>query len=510
MRNKVVSTSPLQAFFQKVFINEKLNNWVGFLLVIIIASVFGYLISTNLILGLSVLAIVIGIAVLVVCLLNTEVGLYIILLYAFSASILSRFLFNEQMPVGIVIDILVFITFLSLFFSNDNLKRNTGHFFKNAPAIYYSVIVIYLTLELLNPLGHSFEGWLQVMRKVFESFVIVFIAYNVFKNMSSIRRFITVLFILSFITGLYGCVQQWHGLSAAELNWVNADPVRLGLISIFGEYRKFSILGGPTEFGIIMAACSLLYIFISFNEKKVSTKIIYIIGAVIMLLGMSYSGTRTANAMVVGGMAIFLFLSIDKKSTKLFALFSILAFLFVMYAPIYSSAALLRFRSTFRATEDASYNVREINRQSVQPFILSHPFGGGLSTTGEMGKKYNPGNPVAGFPTDSSYLNKALESGWVGLILTLILYFVILQFIIRGYFLTRNKEFKLFFGALLAFFFSYFLGEITQEAVGVFTNMGVFFPVLAIALRIREFSEKELSQSEPFTKNSLQENLSND
>lgn len=489
------STNPLQAFFQKVFIHQKLNNWVGALIAVLIATAFGFLLSSDIILGVSVFAIVIGIVVLTICLVNPEFGLYIIMLYGFSASGLSRYLLKDALPVGVVMDILVFITFLGLFFSNENLKKNTDNFFKTPPAIYYTIIVVYLTLELFNPMAHSFEGWLQVMRKVFESFVIVFIAYNIFNRVSKIKKFLKVLFFFSFVTALYGCFQQWHGLLSVEINWVNADPLRLGLISIFGEYRKFSFLGGPTEFGVVMATCSLLYIFISFNEKKIFTKCLYIAGSIIMLIGMSYSGTRTANAMLVGGVIIFLLLTIDKKSTQLFACIAVLAFLFAMYAPIYSSASLLRFRSTFSAKEDASFNVREINRKSIQPFIWKHPFGGGLSTTGDMGKKYNPGHPVAGFPTDSSYLNKALESGWVGLILTLILYFVILQYIIRGYFLTKNKNYKAMFAALLAFFFAYFLGEMAQEVVGVFTNMVIFFPVFAIALRLRQFAEQELSNS---------------
>lgn len=329
------------------------------------------------------------------------------------------------------------------------------------------------------------------MRKVVESFLIVFIAYNVFDSVVKIRRFIKALFLFALIMGVYGCFQQWHGLLQTEINWVSADPVQFNLICIWGEYRKFSLMGGPTEFGVIMAGCSLLFVLLSLNEKNKFTKALYITGSVFMLLGMSYSGTRTANAMVVGGIALFLLLTIKKRSSKLFACIAALAFLFVLYAPIYSSATLLRFRSTFTAKEDASYNVREINRQRVQPFIWTHPFGSGLSTTGEMGQKYNPGSPVAGFPPDSGYLNKALESGWIGLILTCVLYFSMLQYILRGYFLSKNPEFKTFFAASLAFFFSYFLGEMTQEAVGVFANMGVYYPIFSIVLRLRQFSEEE-------------------
>jgi putative inorganic carbon (hco3(-)) transporter len=491
MRNKSVSSNTVQAFIQRMFLAEKLNNWLGAIVALLIAVAFGYALSVDLIKGLGIFAAIVGLFVFLLCILSPQAGLYIITLYAFSASALSRFIFKDQLPVGVVNDILVFTTFLGLFFSNDGLNKNTRLFFKNRPVFYYSIILLYLTLELANPLAHSFEGWLQVMRKVFESFVIVFIAYNVFDKLSRIRRFIKFLFFLALIVGAYGCFQQWHGLLGPELDWVHANPLRFGLINIWGEYRKFSLLGGPTEFGIIMAACSLLFLLLGLNEENSFNKVLYTTGSVFMMLGMSYSGTRTANAMVVGGLILFLLLTIDKKSSKLFACFAVLTFLFIMYVPIYSSATLLRFRSTFTAKQDASYNVRERNRQGVQPFIWSHPFGGGLSTTGEMGEKYNPGHPIAGFPTDSSYLNKALESGWVGMAMTLVLYYSTLLYIIRSYFITKNKEFKTFFSASVAFFFSYFIGEITQEAVGVFTNMVVYFPVFAIVLKLRQFSEEE-------------------
>lgn len=494
MRNRSASSNPLHVFFHKNFVYEKLDNRTGFLMVVFIATVFAFLLAGNFFLGSVIFAIVAGICVLGICILSPLAGLYITMLYGFSASALSRFLFRDQIPVGTVTDILVFTTFLGLFFLKQNLKKTVTGFFKKRPVILYTVIIVYLTFELFNPLGHSFGGWIQVMRKVFESFLIVFIAYNVLDNVSKIRSFIKVLFFLALVTGVYGCFQQWHGLLQTEFNWVNSDPLRYNLIAIWGEYRKFSLLGGPTEFGIVMAACSLFFMLTGLNEKQTFTKVLYIAGSILMLLGMSYSGTRTANAMLAGGLALFILLTINQKSSKIFAFIAVLAFLFVLYAPIYSSATLLRFRSTFSATKDASYNVREINRKRVQPFIWSHPFGSGLSTTGEMGQKYNPGNPNAGFPPDSSYLNKALESGTVGLMLTLLLYFFLLEYVVRGYFLAKNKEYKTFFAAAAAFFFSYFLGEMTQEAVGVFSNMVIYFPVLGIVLRLREFSEEGFVQ----------------
>ena len=495
MRNKITSSNSFQGFFQRFFLVQKLNNWIGLLIAFCIAVGFGYLIAQNLVAGVSTFAAVIGSGVLMICLLNAEAGLYISMFYLFLTSSLSRFLFKDEIPVGVGVDILVCCTFLGLFFTGEKLKRNAQSFFKKRPVVIYLIVIIYLTLELVNPLAHSFQGWFQAMRKIYESFLIVFIAYNAFDSLSRIRRFIKVLFVSAFIIALYGCFQQWHGLLKPELDWVHSDPIRFGLIYVFGDYRKFSILLGPTDFGVMMSACSVFFIVIGLNTKHIAFKIVYFTGAIFMLLGMSYSGTRTANAMAIGGIGFFVLLSINKLSSKVFALVAVFLFLFFMYVPIYSNIALIRFRSTFSAQQDASFNVREMNRKSVQPFIWSHPFGGGISTTGDGGYKYNPGHPMAGFPTDSSYLCKALETGWIGLILTCLLYFALLRHIVREYFLTSNRELKVLLSASFAFFFAYFLGEMAQEAVGQFTNMVVFFPVFAIVLRLRQFSEGTFAYS---------------
>lgn len=490
MRNRLTSSNPSNSFLRKKFLEEKLDNWVGFSLAALISIAFGFILVDNFFLGIKVFAVFVSICALGACIMSPLTGLYLITIYCLYASALSRFLFNDQIPTGVVNDILVFTTFIGLFFSKNDLKKKATTFFKIKPVILYTVIVVYLCFQLLNPIGHSFEGWLQVMRKVVDSFLIIFIAYNVFNTIKAIKTFIAFLFLLVLSIAVYGCFQQWHGLLPSELNWVNSDIVRFKLICLWGVYRKFSLMGGPTEFGIIMAGCSLFYLLLGLHEKKVFKKFLYIAGSAFMVLGMSYSGTRTANAMLVGGIIMFLMLTINRTSSKVLAFLSFLSFLFVLYAPIYGSATLNRFRSTFSANEDASYNVREINRQKIQPFIWTHPFGGGLSTTGANGQKYNPGNPNAGFPTDSSYVNKALESGWIGLTLTCILYFFLLQYIIRGYFVATNKEYKILLAALSAFFFSFYLGEIAQEAVGQFSNMAIYFPFFAIALRIRELSEK--------------------
>jgi len=494
IRPKLKAANPVTSYLQKTFINDKLNNWLGFLIIGSVAGLFGYLIAENLLIGFGLMAMVIGLSVVLICMLNTEWGLYISMVYCFLASHLSRFLFNDQLPVGILTDIILGATFIGLFFGKYPLKKNFIELFSSRPILFLTLVVLYLCLQIANPEGHSPQGWFHIIRKMIESLAFLFIAYNLFSDYRRITRFIKGLFICACITGLYGCLQQWRGLFGFEEIWVRSDQTRYELIYILGTFRKFSFLAGPTEFGILMAACALLFIIIGVYEKKPWYKYSLFAGSLIMILGMSYSGTRTANAMIVGGAALFILLTFHKKATKIFAFFAVMGFLFIMYAPIYNNLTILRFRSSFESSEDASYNVRELNRASVQPYIYSHPFGGGLSTTGEVGKKFNPGHALAGFPTDSGYLSKALETGWIGLLLSCILYFLTLQYAIQGYFSAKANRIKVLFAAAAAFLFSFYIGEITQEAVGLFTNMVVYYPVLAIIVRLRQFSKKEQTE----------------
>lgn len=494
IRTKLRSANPVASYLHRIFLSEKLNNWIGYFLIAGVAVTFGYLLSKDLKLGLGVLGMLIGISVILICVLDTEMGLYINMAYAFVAVHISRLLFNDELPIGIITDILVASTFMGLFLGKYNLKKNTPELFKSRPVIYFLITFFYLCLELLNPEAHSFEGWFQIIRKVLETIVFLFIAYNVLGDYKAIRKFFKVLFFCALATALYGCIQQWHGLFPFELAWVASDPVRFELIYILGSFRKFSFLTGPTELGIMMAACALLFMIIGINEKKSLNKYVLIGGSIIMMLAMSYSGTRTANAMIVGGAVMFILLTIANKKTKIFALFAVLAFLFLMYVPIYDNLTLLRFRTSFKASEDASYNVRETNRARIRPYIHTHPFGGGLSTTGEGGKKYNPGHPLAGFPPDSSYLNKTLELGWVGLTLTCLLYFVTLQAAVHGFFTSKNNKTKILFAASAAFLFSLYIGEIAQEAVGLFSNMVVYYPILAIIVRLNQWNSEKLNK----------------
>jgi hypothetical protein len=167
-------------------------------------------------------------------------------------------------------------------------------------------------------------------------------------------------------------------------------------------------------------------------------------------------------------------------------------FLALMYGPFGGNQTVIRFRSTFQGTKDESYNVRTQNRHFIQPYIYYHPIGGGLGTTGAYGAQVNPGHPLAGFPTDSGYLRKALEIGWIGLFLVVLLYYSIIRAAIRGYFQCTNKRARSIYAAATACMFSFYVAEFAQDAIGQITDMVVYYPMIGIILQLKNY-DKEIT-----------------
>ncbi|HET6252716.1 MAG TPA: O-antigen ligase family protein [Puia sp.] len=451
-----------------------------------LAIAFGVMLPKDLTLGIGMFAGLVGLAVVIVCLLNAEAGLYINVIYSSFVCLPMR-LFDDQFPVGVISNILVVATFLGIFVKGKSGRLTFNAFTQTSVARAILAIFFYIMLELFNPLAHSFDGWYATFRALLMTILLLFAAYAVFDNWRSIRRFIIFVFCVMLVVALYGCFQQWHGLFDFELRWVSADPVRFALIFIAGDYRKFSTMGDPAGFAIVMACVSVFYLVLLTGPWSTKRKLVLLPGVVVLLMGMAYSGTRTANAMVLGGMVLFMLMTINKKSTVIFSVFAVAAFLLLMYGPFGGNPTINRFRTTFTGSQDESFNIRNVNRKSIQPYIYYHPIGGGLGTTGAYGAQVNPGHFLAGFPTDSGYLKKALEIGWIGLFLIVALYFSVVRAGIHGYFHCKNEKAKNIYVAATCCMFSFYVAEYAQDAVGQITDIVIYYPMIALILRLREF-----------------------
>lgn len=478
----------------------KLPTWLLASIAVILAVVIGWLFSVNPLFGMGFFGIMVGIAVILSFLLSTEFGLYFTLVYSFFIFHISRIYFNDSFPVGSTSDLLIFSLFFSLIIRRINWRSELKFFFKSPVVVVILLLVAFLGAQLFNPSAYSFDGWYLTIRKSFVSVFLLFVSFVLFKDIRVVRRFFKILFIVAVIAGLYGCYQEWAGLSSKELTWVMSDEVRFGLLFINGSFRKFSTTSDAMAFGVIMAVTAITFTVLSFYTQNATRKVVLYTGVIAMILGMAYSGTRTANAMIVAGLFIYVLLTFNNKNTRIFTLIAGSILVAIIFGPFYSNPTINRFRSTFVASEDKSFNVREVNRARIQPYIHQHPIGGGLGTTGTAGQTFNPGHPLAGFPPDSGYLKKALETGWIGLGIICILYFLVLRQGIIGYFRTKDIQIKQYYAATLCGLFAFYVAEVAQDALGQIMDTMVYYPFMAVIISLNRGTVDERSTNDLLVK----------
>jgi hypothetical protein len=406
--------------------------------------------------------------------------------------------FIERMiPMTVSLDsvlmALPFVLFGTLLIRNIYDRRDklvVGH-----PIIFvYMITVGYIMVQAFNPSMGSFLGWLSYFRGILVFLALLVVFLYIFRTFNGVRSFFKFIFIVFFLTAFYGWIQHKFGFTSFENRWIFTTPHVEQLYSLPGEgMRRFSFLTDPANFGTLMSTAALGTIIFSLGPFGKTKKVMLGIFSLVILLGMSYSGTRTAYLTLVAGLSLYVLMTIYQKKTRILAFCAAGMLMLILFLPIYGNITINRIRSAFKSpSEDASYGLRNVHRHEMQPFLHSHPFGNGVNTTMGAGKEYNPNNFLAGFPPDSSYFQIALEQGWVGLLLNCIFYFTILFYAVHYFYKCRNNEIKVYYAALTAMLFSMMLGAYTQFTISSIPQNFVFVALVACVIRLHTFDQAVL------------------
>ncbi len=389
---------------------------------------------------------IIGIIILFLSLMNPLIGFYICIVSSFFIFIIVRFL-NSDIPLVSLIDVMVYVVFIGIMIDKLLKREKFWKSCSNPIVFLYGLILIYYLIEFFNPNAISKEIYFLLFRRFITILLFFYCAIQLFTTFERIKQFFRIIIFLAILAAVYGVFQKWFGIPAFEIAYFERGengPSGLGMLDN-GEYRIPSFVSDCTAFGLLMSGVLIILLSIELNYKRpYYVKGMFIFFIVLMALAMSYSGTRTATFMLFVEVCLYILITSTKRKTILFSFFFAIVLGAIFFAPSYGNSTLIRLKSTFE-TEDESLKVRDVNRKFIQPYIHSHPLGGGVGSTGVVNIKYNTGHPLAGFPTDSGLLAMALEFGWIGLILQCLTYFVTLQQGIRGYFRSNNQKFKLIF-----------------------------------------------------------------
>ena len=431
---------------------------------------------------------------------NPFTGYCLCFISSFFLLLPERMFYNGTvLPVGLIPEALTYLTLFSLILDGQVKRKLLRQFLLIPLIIWIGIMLLYYLLEYFNPNMEGVLGWFNFVRKQLSYLVFIFISYVFFSAPSKIRAFTLLWLIVLLVEALYVCKQQWLGFFEFEWNWVTSDPMRMALY-VNGDFsRKFGLVSDPAAAGILFSCGMIFSIVLALRESKVMLRFFYSLVGFFCVLAAAYSGTRTAVLMIVAAILFYCVLTIYERRTIIFmAVFSVLVGI-LLIQPVYNNDVINRMRSAFYGPKDPSAHVRDVNRQLVQPYVYAHPFGGGLLTSGPIGKIYNPNHYLSKIPPDSGYMQVLMEQGPVGLALLLIFYFLVLRTGIRYFYRAKLSYTKNLYAAHLVAIFSMMVGQISQMAIGQYPSVLYFYAAITILLVLHKhdpvIKEPELLQA---------------
>jgi putative inorganic carbon (HCO3(-)) transporter len=437
--------------------------------------------------GYIVVGAILYLGLSVMSLFDFRIGFYVSITFGFLIFLLGR-ISPAPIPLGVLVELPLYFGCINFFLNKYKNIESSESIPMHVITIFMVITTLYNFIELVNINSLNFLAWIYTFRRIIMYGLIYFLSLKVFTSLRDIIFFFKFWIAIAFLAGIYGCFQKWFGLFDFEYNWVVSSPVLEQLFSIGGgKFRIFSIFSDPSAFGLGMATTFIFSLVLTIYTKGFFKKSILFLISIFLLLGVAYSGTRTAYFIIVSGICFYILLTITQLKTLIVACIFFLLFAFILFAPIHSNQTINRIRSTFEFSNDASMNLRNINREKIRPYIYSHPIGGGLSTTGGAGETYTPGHVLASFDTDSGYVRIAVETGWIGLLIQCLFYFFILNEGLKVYMRCFNNVLRFYILGAITCLFSFVIAQYSQDAADPTPLCFLFYPCLAFIAKAKYF-----------------------
>ena len=362
-------------------------------------------------------------------------------------------------------------------------------------------------IEVFNDtcgLGININAWFTGVRLMaFQLLyaVIVFVLY-----MNTPERIYQLFKVWAFCSlfAVFWCWKQINiGWDDAETNWLFAQGhARQHMVN--GIVRYFGTFTDAANFGIHMACASVVFYILAITNRIKKHKLFFGIIGILTTWAMFQSGTRTAIFCMIAGFMVFLVLS---KSLKIIAPVSVAFGLFIgllIFTNIgQGNNQIRRMRSAFNP-EDASANVRDINKAAISKYMEDAPWGIGIGIFEKNIPAWNKFKIVSQIPPDSEYVFIWVRTGWIG-----VTWFAICNILIllagcsTVFFRIKNRSLMGIGAAWCAAFTALHLGGYANQILMQFPNIVIFYGGMATVFLLpnieKEYEIYEIKELEKET-----------
>ena len=398
--------------------------------------------------------------------------------------------------------------------------RQTPHFERAANPMLLALIIwcSFCTLEILNDtcnLGINIGAWYTGARLMAFQILYTFLVFSIYISSPEIlMRYIRLWAILSLFSVYWVWKQQYSGFTPAENLWLQTRGRSTHILNAGTLIRYFSTFSDAANYGCNAAATTVAFILFGITSKIKYDRIFFLATGILVFWGMFASGTRTAIFCVAAGFIVYIFLS---KSVKIAIPFTI-AFAFFAFILVFTTIGngnqqIRRMRSAFNK-DDASANVRDINKDAIRKYIKDAPWGIGL------GMGYNvPANnkyaKLATIPPDSEYVYIWIRTGPIGITVFVITTIImILGACCVVFFKLKSRSLMGIGSGFCCAFVTIQLGGYANQVLMQFPNCLIFYGGLSIVYVLPyiepawiEYESKRLAEQEEKKRLQLEKKL---
>lgn len=299
--------------------------------------------------------------------------------------------------------------------------RQTPNFERCGNLMFFSLLIwcSFCTLEVLNDtcgLGINIAAWYNGARMMAFQLFYIFLVFSLYISTPRIlNNYLRVWAILALFSAIWTMKQQYVGLSDIETSFLYGRGSMTHLLQGGTLIRYWSTFSDAANYGCNAAATAVAFVVFGSTVKIIAEKILFLSVAVIVILGMFASGTRTAIVCIFAGFAVYVILSKSIKIAIPSALIGGLLFFIIAFTNIGQGIQQIRrMRSAFDK-KDASANLRSINQATMRKYMKDAPWGIGLGMGNDNVPANNKYRRMATIAPDSEYVFIWLRTGIYGL-----------------------------------------------------------------------------------------------
>lgn len=304
--------------------------------------------------------------------------------------------------------------------------RNTPNFKKCLNLMLLAIIIwcLFCMLQVINDtcaLGIDVASWFTSFRLMALQLVWILLVFCLYISSPKILlNYLRVWAALSLFAAYWTWKQKNLGFTPTENAWLYSGGARTHILNGGSLIRYFSTFNDAATYGCNAAATAVTLFIIGITNKIKWERIIFLLISICVIWGMFQSGTRTAIFCIAAGFMVYVVLSRSFRIAVPFGIFFAFFMAILMFTEIGNgNQQIRRMRSAFDKN-DASANVRDINKAAIKKYLQDAPWGLGIGSTQANIPANNKYRKLSDIPPDSEYVYLWVHTGIIGIIVFII------------------------------------------------------------------------------------------